>query len=122
MSMFNFLSMTDNYEDRLVKNTKIKDGVIDTAAVTDSAQPFETGIEHSRYNGGAWVIVELYDSKEEALVGHEKWVKTMSKKTLPKQLKDVSTSGAAMLCDIAYEGEDHKTNERDDSQGGHMKS
>jgi len=93
--MFNFLSMVDNYEDRLVDNFTQGDLVVDTAAVTDSKQPYETGIEHPKYNGGELVIVELYDTKEEAQVGHDKWVKIMTAKKLPKELKNVSS------CEIA---------------------
>jgi len=95
--MFDFLDMMGSYEQRKVKNTKIKDGEVDTCAVTDSTKPFETGIKHVRYNGGAWIIVELYDTKEEAIKGHDKWVDTMEANQLPEQLNDVSTCAIAQL-------------------------
>jgi hypothetical protein len=91
--MFGFLSMMDNYEDRKVANySDEKSGlIVDTCAVTDSDEPFETGICHPNYNDGKWVIVEMYSSKEKAQEGHEKWVKIMTAKKLPANLKDVST-------------------------------
>lgn len=109
--MFNFLSMADNYEQRVVANfvpEGASDWLVDTAAVTDSEQPFETAVQHPRYNEGAIVIVELYDTREEALAGHERWVKTMTAKKLPATLKDVSTCevvdiGLALGVDVREE-------------------
>ena len=89
--------MADNYEERKVKNTEINGAIIDTCAVSDSEQPFETGILHPSYNNGGWVIVEMYDSKKDAKKGHEKWVKVFSGKSLPPELKDVSTAEIALL-------------------------
>ena len=96
MGMFDFLDMMGNYEERKVAHDEKDDWVVDTAAVSDSDEPFETGITHPRYNGGDWVIVGLYSTKEKAIVGHKKWIKKMSGK-LPKQLVDVSTCDAAVL-------------------------
>lgn len=84
--MFGFLEMIGNYESRKVANTKIEEGIVDTCSVTDSAQPFETGIQSHLYNDGEWVIVESYDTKEEASEGHEKWVKILASK--PETLQD----------------------------------
>lgn len=97
--MFDFLDMANNYEERVVDNTKINEAEIDTCAVTDSDQPFETGVAHPRYNDGKWVIVEMYNRKKEAISGHKKWVKIFSAKKLPKQLTDVSTSTLKKLID-----------------------
>lgn len=95
--MFDFYSMAGNYEDRLVENTKIDKVVIDTAAVTDSEQPYETGISHPEYNGSDWVIVEIYDTKALAEIGHKKWVGKVSKNELPDELEDVSTASITQL-------------------------
>lgn len=97
--MFDFLSMADNYEDRVVANYKDeKTGLcVDTSMVTDSDKDYETGIEHPCYNDGDWVIVELYDTKEKAQKGHNNWVKKMTGKELPKQLRDVSSCTMAKL-------------------------
>ena len=99
--MFDFFAMMGNYEDRKV--ARFEDGTctVDTAAVTDSAKPYETGICHPAYNEGAWVIVELYDTKEGAVAGHDRWVKTMTAKELPAELTDVSTATTAVLLDGA---------------------
>jgi len=90
--MFGFMDMIGNYEARKIKNTVINEATIDTVAVGDSHLPYETGISHYRYNNGGWIIVELYGSKEEAEIGHEKWVKRFKGK-LPQKLKDVSSCG-----------------------------
>ena len=88
--MFNFMSMADNYEERKVDNTKFEKTEIDTCSVTDSNQDYETGIKDPRYNDGDWIIVEMYDTKEEAQTGHNKWVETM-RNNPPSELKDMST-------------------------------
>lgn len=81
----------DNYEERKVANYAEGELIVDTCAVSDSDQPYETGILHPSYNDGKWVIVELYNSVEEATAGHLRWVKIMTAKELPKVLEDVST-------------------------------
>ena len=97
MGMFKFLEMTDNYEERKIDNTKIGECIIDTCSVNDSTEPYETGVAHPLYDDGEYVIVELYATKELAKKGHKKWVKIMSSKELPKELKDVSTSEIALM-------------------------
>lgn len=95
--MFGFLDMMGNHSSRKVARYE-EDGItIDTCRVTDSDKPYETAIEHPSYNNGNWVVVELYDTKEAALVGHEKWVNKMSADDLPSELTDVSTSEVALL-------------------------
>ena len=96
MNAFDFLSMLGNYEERKVANTKVNGAVIDPCAVNDASQPFETGIEHPGYNNGKWIIVEQYDSKAEALLGHSRWVEVF-KSSLPTKLVDVSDCGIASL-------------------------
>ena len=66
------------------------DGIIvDTIkTVFDTGKP-ETGIQ---VNGAPWVIVEQYESEEEAKAGHAKWAASM--KANPKQeLKDINLWG-----------------------------
>jgi len=96
------LGMLDNYEERKIDCYKDeKTGLcVDTCMVTDSEKDYETGIEHPQYNDGDWVIVELYDTKEKAQEEHNIWVKRMTGKKLPEQLKDVSTAEIAKLRDI----------------------
>lgn len=107
------LSMMGNYEQRKVANYKEGDLVVDTAAVTDSKDPYETGIKHPFYNNGNWVIVETYETKEQAQKGHDKWVKTMTADKPPEKLVDCSTFFTAELLrkvgvDMSYEKNETK--------------
>jgi hypothetical protein len=87
------LKMMGNYEQRKIDRFEGKNGlIVDTCAVSDSTQPFETAVQHSKYNSGKWIIVELYSTEEKAQTGHKKWVETMTAKKLPKSLTDVSTA------------------------------
>jgi len=98
--LFDFLSMAANYEDRKIARYEKDDILVDTCAVNDSDQPYETGVVHPQYNNGECIIVELYDTKKEAKIGHKKWVKTMTAEKLPKVIKDVSSSEIQKLCNI----------------------
>jgi hypothetical protein len=97
--MFDFLFDMNNYNERKVARFVEGSTIVDTCRVSDSTQPFETAIEHPRYNGGKWIVVEQYNTKEEAEAGHDKWVKIMTGE-LPGVLKDVSECGMAKLQDI----------------------
>ena len=92
--MFGFLEeMINNTHDERKVATYEKDGVfVDTCAVNDSEQPYETAVSHPSYNDDKLIIVQMYDTKEQAQKGHKKWVKKMTTKELPKAIKDVSTS------------------------------
>lgn len=99
MNLFDELfgySMRGTHESRCVANTEVDGGVVDTARVDDAPQPFETGVQHPAYReDGKWVIVECYDTREDAVKGHEKWVKIMEGK--PARLEDVSRCGVVQL-------------------------
>jgi spermidine/putrescine-binding protein len=97
--MFGYLDMLCNYEDRKVDRFEDENLIVDTAEVTDSDQKYETAVQHPQYNEGEWIIVECYDTKEQAQEGHDKWVKKMTKEELPHQLKDVSTAYVTELQD-----------------------
>ena len=97
-NIFNFLS-ADPYEERKVDNTIVNLAEIDTVAINDSNKPFETAIKHPNYNNNEWIVVEMYDTKEEAQIGHNKWV-VLFREKLPDKLVDVSTSMAAELRDV----------------------
>lgn len=90
--MFDFLSMADNYESRKVGLHKAGDLVVSTAAVTDGEHPYETAVKHPDYNGNSLIIVESYDSKEDAQAGHDRWISTMSAEPLPDFLQDCQNS------------------------------
>ena len=107
---FDFLQDTDNYEERKVDRFEKDDMIIDTCYASDTGL-YETAISHPKYNGGSWIIVEEYENREEAQKGHNKWVKKMTSKKLPKNLKDVSSTDIAELMrdidgDMVYERED----------------
>jgi hypothetical protein len=117
MGMFDFMLMADNYEERKVKNTKINDVLIDTVFVNDSDKDFETAIKSKLYNENKWVIVELYDTKEEAIKGHEKWVSKFEKiGEYPNLLTDVSTAEIKKMLigeeNIIYERIDTHQNDK----------
>jgi len=96
--MFDFLSMVGTYSARKIDTYEVGKLFIDTCLVTDSDQPYETAVEHPKYNNGDMVIVEMYNTKEAARKGHKRWVKKMTAKELPESLKDVSTSTTGKLC------------------------
>ena len=91
--------MLGSYETRKVANYNVDDIFVDTCSVTDSEQPFETAVQHPGYNGGEMIIVEMYETREAAKVGHARWVKTMTGKKLPAYLRDVSTAGIKRLAE-----------------------
>ena len=99
LGLFGFLSMLDNYGDRKVAKDYYDWGFVSTVAVNDGKQPFETAVQHPNYNGGDMVIVEAYDTRDEAQAGHARWVQTMTSDSLPETLKDCSNSYIAQLID-----------------------
>ena len=101
--MFNFLDMMDTYEERKVASFEKDDLFVSTVRVTDSVEPYETAICYPKYNEGKLVIVEMYDTKEEAEAGHKKWVTLMTAKKLPEKLTDVSTSEIKQLLNLLEE-------------------
>ena len=97
--LFDFLDMVDDYEIRKIGCWKDEERglFVSTAAVFDSDQPYETAIEHPDYHDRL-IIVEMYESREKAKEGHEKWVKKLQEDDLPETIEDVSTSTAAEFC------------------------
>ncbi len=113
MGFFDFLKDSGNYEERKVlsySNDKTK-LVIDTCRVSDQPEPyhFETGICHPKYKNGGWIIVELYKTEEEAVLGHNKWIREMTGKLLPYHIKDVSANDMVKLLD-SLDGDEWKRN------------
>lgn len=94
------LGMIGNYKERLVENTKVGEGQVDTVRVTDCDQPFETAISHPLYNKGDWIIVENYDTKEDAKLGHAKWVERLE--ALPKSFTDVNQCHIAKIAEKVF--------------------
>lgn len=76
-NMYGIMSMSGNYEQRKVDNTKEGDWEVDTARVTDRGWIYETAVRHTDFRGGDWIVVEGVNTKEEAFVIHDKWVEFM---------------------------------------------
>lgn len=64
-----------------------KDLFIDTCYCYDT-DFWETAIGDKRYDDDL-IIVEEYSDKEEAIAGHKKWVKKMTSKTPPENLRSI---------------------------------
>ena len=91
-------NMVGNYEDRKVALHEDEELAISTALVIGCEKPYETAVGHPDYNGGEWVIVEKYNTKEQAQRGHDRWVERMTREPLPFQLVDCQNSQASKLC------------------------
>lgn len=99
--MFNFFRDIDNYETRRIGKWVNEDAtsMVSTACVSDGQQPYETAFQHPDYNDGEMVIVEAYDTKDQAIAGHERWLKIMQTDPLPDHLEDCANSEIASLLD-----------------------
>lgn len=51
-NLFGILTMSNNYDLRVVKNTERDTFTLDTAMVTDRALPYETAVKHKYFNDG----------------------------------------------------------------------
>jgi hypothetical protein len=95
--MFEFINDIGNYTSRKVDCYNDGKLFISTARVSDGSQPYETAIEHPEYNGGTMIIVEAYDSADEAQSGHERWHKLMTGDDLPEFLQDCQNSALSQF-------------------------
>ena len=96
---FDFMDMGGSYEERCVgryddENVGL---MVSTASVNDGAYPFETAVAHPKYNDGDMVIVEAYDTKEDAKAGHDRWETVMTARELPEQLVDCLNSEVSQM-------------------------
>ncbi len=89
--MFDFL-LAAPFEDRKVARHKAGDLIVSTVSMNDGRKPYETAVCHPDYNDNKWVIVDCYDTREEARLGHEHWIAVMSQEELPDELIDVANS------------------------------
>lgn len=97
MNFSSIVAMLGNYDDRKVGRYEADGLRVSTALVYDAAHPYETAVAHPEYNDDKWVIVEAYNSLEEAARGHERWVKTMTSESLPSQLVDCANSEISQI-------------------------
>jgi hypothetical protein len=54
-----------------VFNTKLNSGVVVDTCIAYDTETWETGISRDK---GSWIIVQQYESRELAEVGHQEWV------------------------------------------------
>ncbi len=101
--MFDFIWDIGNYSQRVVGRYDSDDGdkMVSTARVNDGRKPYETAFQHPEYNDGNMVIVEAYDTKEQAAEGHDKWLKVMTEGPLPDVLVDCQNSEVSSLLNSA---------------------
>lgn len=102
--MFDFMSMAGNYEDRKVARDELEWGFVSTAEVNDGVKPFETAVRSKLYarvdkpyQTDDMIIVEAYQSREEAAAGHTRWVAAMTGDNPPKELVDCCNSGVGQM-------------------------
>lgn len=107
--MFGFLQDVFNYESRVIGRWDNETGtqMVSTARVSDGRQPYETAFMHPEYNDGKMVIVEAYDTEDQAMQGHERWQKVMTAGPLPDDLRDCANAdiealGEALGCDFTF--------------------
>jgi len=107
--MFEFLMDVGNYEGRKVAKTEFEWGYISTCRVSDGSQPYETAIKSNEYaspddpdNKDNMIIVEAYDSEENAQTGHNKWRDIMENNP-PQELVDCCNAGVAELINALSE-------------------
>lgn len=96
--MFEFFNDFGNHYSRIIARNKHEDYTIDTCAVSDGDCPYETAIAHKDYNHFKWIIVEKYLTKEEAKIGHERWLSRID--DLPNPLIDCQNAGISKLLSI----------------------
>lgn len=89
--------MSGNLDQRKINRHEIKDLIVSTVLVTDSEYMYETAIQSLEYNNNQWIVVENYNTKYEAQIGHEKWVILMTSNNLPESLTECSKSCWNML-------------------------
>ena len=57
-------------------------GVVSTVEASDGERPYETAIHHPSISGWKWIVVDAYDSWEDASSGHKAWVERLKKRPL----------------------------------------
>lgn len=90
------MAMRGNYDDRKVGRDDYEWGFISTAYVNDGECDYETAVKHEDYDDGNMVIVDKYETKEDAEKGHKKWIETM--KNPPNELVDCANSLVSKMC------------------------
>ena len=81
--------------------------IVSTVEINDTPGfTYETAIAHPSYNNGEFVIVQLYKTEEETIIGHENWVTKMMQKKLPEVLIEVGECQITKMEDSACGGKE----------------
>lgn len=99
--MFDFLADIGTYESRRVGRYDDEKLMVSTAGVSDGNYPYETAVRHPDYNNNQMVIVQAYDTKQEAEAGHAEWVERMTKEPLPEFLQDCQNSEVSQFLEAS---------------------
>lgn len=97
--IFDFLNDIGNYESRKVMREDLPEGFVSTCFVSDGKQPFETAISHKEWDNGKLVIVQAYDTMEEAALAHLEWVEKFKNKDFPDEIFDCKNALLTQLDD-----------------------
>ena len=76
-----------------------KGKILISTSYVDDTHKFETGVVHPEFDPHRCIIVQEYENKRRAILGHKKWCQIMTTNPLPKHLIDVSTSFCAIMQD-----------------------
>lgn len=71
---FNLAGMMNNYEERLIKNTRTEKFTVDTVLVTVRHMPYETAIKHVGFRNGNWIVLGWRETREGAKKFHDEIV------------------------------------------------
>lgn len=93
------LGMMNTYNSRKVDRYEQDGLLISTCFVTDGKHDYETAIRSPLYNDNDFVVVEAYDSEEDARAGHRKWVDNMTTNP-PEKLVDCGNSKISQWIEI----------------------
>ena len=99
-NLFNWIKAAPHSE-RMVGRYEGHGVIVDTCAVNDADDPYETAIQRGKK---PCVIVEAYTTKDEAKAGHKRWKELAKAGKLPPRLRHKGTSGLAKL--LQARGED----------------
>jgi len=77
--------------------------VVSTVKAFDNPR-YETAIQHPFYNENELIVVEQYDTEEQATEGHQKWIGIMTADLLPEYLDDVLPGLVGLFTKIVNRG------------------
>lgn len=93
--------------ERQIAHDLVDGGELDTIMVKgeDNIKPYETALSHLYYNEGMWVILETYDTRDQAIEGHKKWLEIVKTKppSLVGTINSVTLSVLSALANVSAE-------------------